>query len=144
MGLGPLPRLAVVTGSGELDPASRLFGGEPPLVLTSRRARERVAARLGDRAEVRACGTDRVDVAAMVADLRADGLGQVLCEGGPALLGDLLRAGLVDELCCTLSPVLAGTGPGAVGGSLPCPVPLSVVHCLVGADALLLRYRVGG
>jgi riboflavin biosynthesis pyrimidine reductase len=33
---------------------------------------------------------------------------QLLCEGGPRLLGDLLSAGLVDELCTTFVPQLVG------------------------------------
>lgn len=36
------------------------------------------------------------------------GVRSVLCEGGPQLLGDLVRAGLVDELHLVLAPKLAG------------------------------------
>jgi riboflavin biosynthesis pyrimidine reductase len=44
----------------------------------------------------------------VVASLRADGYQSVLSEGGPHLFGDLVAAGLVDELFLTLSPVLSG------------------------------------
>ncbi len=107
------PRLAVVTGSGRLDPDSRLFAGEPPLVLTSEPVRDRLRALLGSRAEVVGVGRSVVDLAAALDALRAQGLGHVLCEGGPALLGDLLRADLVDELCWTVSPVLTDRAPAA-------------------------------
>jgi riboflavin biosynthesis pyrimidine reductase len=46
------------------------------------------------------------------------GFRRVLCEGGPQLLSDLVLAGLVDELCLTVSPQLAGPGrAGMTGGS---------------------------
>ena len=35
------------------------------------------------------------------------GVRTVLCEGGPALNGGLAAAGLVDELCLTVAPLLA-------------------------------------
>ena len=142
-GLADLPRLAVVTRSGDLDPAARLFAGPPPLVVTTRRARAATERRLGDRAQVVATGAGEVDLPALLGVLREQGLAHVLCEGGPMLLGDLLRAGLVDELCCTLSPLLAGGAGGAVGGALPAPVPLRPLHCLEAGGALLLRYAVG-
>lgn len=55
-------------------------------------------------------GEETVDLAAAVADLAARGLPRVLCEGGPTLLGDLASAGLLDELCLTVSPLLVAGG----------------------------------
>ena len=43
------------------------------------------------------------------------GILRVLCEGGGILAGELIRAGLVDELCVFLSPMLIGGPVGAVG-----------------------------
>ena len=49
--------------------------------------------------------------------LRDRGLRRVLCEGGPHLLGDLVPAGLLDELCLSLSPLIAaGIAPRIVAG----------------------------
>jgi riboflavin biosynthesis pyrimidine reductase len=33
---------------------------------------------------------------------------RILCEGGPTLLGQLAEAWLIDELCVTVAPTLAG------------------------------------
>lgn len=52
-----------------------------------------------------------VDQRWLRARLAERGLRRVLAEGGPSLLGDQLEAGVVDELCLTVSPLLAG-GPG--------------------------------
>ena len=37
----------------------------------------------------------------------------MLAEGGPRLLAQLVEAGLLDELCLTIGPLMAG--PGAPG-----------------------------
>ena len=44
----------------------------------------------------------------MVAALRAEGYRSILTEGGPHLFGQLLAAGLVEQLFLTLAPALAG------------------------------------
>jgi riboflavin biosynthesis pyrimidine reductase len=53
-------------------------------------------------------GDDEVDLAALPAELGARGMHSLLSEGGPGLLGDLLAAGVVDELCWTVVPRLTG------------------------------------
>lgn len=54
----------------------------------------------------------RVDLRALVDDLRSAGLESIVCEGGPSLVTQLLDAGLVDELCLSTSPVLtSGDAP---------------------------------
>jgi riboflavin biosynthesis pyrimidine reductase len=64
--------------------------------------------------------TDTVDLAAGLAALAGRGLTRVLTEGGPTLLGDLLAADLVDELCVTTTPNVVGRGPGRiVAGAAP-------------------------
>jgi riboflavin biosynthesis pyrimidine reductase len=144
-GLAEFPLLVVVSGALDLDPGHRIFADAPvrPVVLTHRRA---PAARLAGVAEVVAVGDDEIDLAAGIARLRDRGAGQLLCEGGPRLLGSLLRADLVTELCLTVSPVLVGGGPGRMAAGVPgTPRRMSLRHALAVDDMLFLRYaRQGG
>ncbi len=109
-GQSPDLQLAVVSRSGDV-PGALLDGPTPPYVLTVADGAhvESLRARIGaDR--VLASGAGDVDLAAGLAALAAHGLPRVLAEGGPRLLGDLVDARLVDELCLTVGPVLVG-GP---------------------------------
>jgi riboflavin biosynthesis pyrimidine reductase len=71
------------------------------------------------------------------------GIRVLLCEGGPGLFGEVIRAGLADEMFLTLSPQLAGgaAGPsvttGDPGAELTCMRLASVLAC---ESALFLRY----
>ena len=53
-------------------------------------------------------GERDVDLAAALGALAERGFARVLAEGGPSLNGQLAAAGLLDELCLTLSPLLVG------------------------------------
>jgi riboflavin biosynthesis pyrimidine reductase len=71
------------------------------------------------------------------------GVRSVLSEGGPALLGDLLRAGLVDELHLALAPKLAaGEHPLTIvaGPALDPPAELELRSVHASAGYLFLRY----
>ncbi|RLQ10462.1 pyrimidine reductase family protein [Micromonospora sp. BL1] len=141
-GLAEYPTLVVVSSSLDLDPAQAAFADAPvrPVVLTHADAVPPPG--LTDVADVVRCGTDRVDLAAGLAELRRRGLDQLLCEGGPHLFGALTAADLVDELCLTVAPLLAGAGPGRItAGDAGVPRHLPLRHVLVAADGvLMLRY----
>ena len=119
------PRLAVVSGRADLDPSAALFADRdpddpPPLVYTSTDVPPDRLVGLYGVAEVVA--TDGApEVAAVVADLHDRGVGIVLCEGGPSLVAQLSSAGLVDELCLSVSPLIVGNGSGLLAGA---PLPL--------------------
>ncbi|MGB8651136.1 MAG: dihydrofolate reductase family protein [Mycobacteriales bacterium] len=83
-----------------------------------------------------------VEPRALVTALHDRGLSRLLCEGGPALLTALLRAGVLDELCLTTSPTLVGSAPTLLG-DLGQPRDLrlrSLVHDDPGV--LLVRWDV--
>jgi 5-amino-6-(5-phosphoribosylamino)uracil reductase len=76
---------------------------------------------------------------------RDHGVRSMLCEGGPALLGDLVRARLVDELHLVVAPKL-GAGPDPLtiltGRALDPPVDLGLVTLHESGGYLFLRYAV--
>ena len=142
-GQSPVPRIAVVSGSLDLDWGSRLFTESPtrPIVLTTAEADTTEAEAV---AEVIRAGDARVDLPAALAAVGELGVGFVLCEGGPTLNGVLAADDLIDELCLTVAPTLVGAdvGAGLLGHvRLPDLQPLSLVHALEEDGDLFLRYR---
>ena len=76
-------------------------------------------------------------------DGRAVGGRSVLAEGGPTLNGELARTSLLDELCVTLSPLLASGDAKRIitGSALNNPEPLDLCSICEEDDYLFLRYR---
>ncbi|MBD8077946.1 dihydrofolate reductase family protein [Cellulosimicrobium arenosum] len=111
--------LALVSRTGSV-PAALVAADRPPFLLTGRAGADAARAVLpADRVLV-ADDDGAVDLAGALAALARRGLTRVLAEGGPTLLGALLRDDLVDELCVTTSPTVVGRGPGRiVAGSDP-------------------------
>lgn len=138
------PPIAVVTGSADLDPRSRLFvdTAVAPIVLTLRTAPARRLANLAE-AGAEVVPLDRLTPDLLLDELARRGLHRVLCEGGPALHGALLAADAVDELCLTVAPLLAGGDAGRIarGPAGAPPRRFSLAGVLHAEDALLLRYR---
>ena len=143
-GLAERPPLVLVTRSADLDPDDRCFRG-PAVVVTCAAADPRRRAALSAVADVVVAGERDVDLRAALGALHARGLRRLLCEGGPALLTSLLAAGLVDELCLTLTPLLLGAAPPLLTEGLTPPRPLDLVHLVDGGGGVLLaRYAVRG
>lgn len=142
-GQAPRPTLAVVTRRGDLDPHGRLFSGVGRVLVLTTDKVEASRPDLAEVAEVVSCGPSEVDVERAVEELRSRGLGRILCEGGPALARSLLAAGLVDELCLTISPVVVGGGRRLFGEQLLGRPELFELAGLLEADSMLLgRYRL--
>jgi riboflavin biosynthesis pyrimidine reductase len=78
----------------------------------------------------------------MLAALRDRGLTRVLCEGGPYLLASLVEADVVDDICMTLSPYLAGSQPTTMqpASARLTPTRLELRHLLTRNGLLYLRY----
>jgi len=142
--------LAVVSRSGRL-PSTLVGSDRPPYVLTGQQGAARARQQLPDERVLDVGSADdpeQPDVGRGLALLAERGLTRVLCEGGPHLLGDLVSAGLVDELCLTTTPLLVGAGPGrVVGGGGPdgptaCapPVGARLAHLLHADGTLLARW----
>ncbi len=110
--LAPQPTTIVVTASGNLDPAHPGLSAPdvPVIVATTPAGAERLAARqLPPNMKVEAVGSgDRVPPGAILELVQRTGARLALCEGGPHLFGELLRARLVDELFLTMAPQVIG------------------------------------
>jgi riboflavin biosynthesis pyrimidine reductase len=139
--------VAVVTRSCRLDWDSRFFTAQDarPLVVTVATAPAAARARAAEVADLVIAGEHDVDLAAAVGALGARGFQAVLCEGGPTLNAQLAAAGLLDELCLTLSPLLVGGDAKRLlaGPPLPGPPALRLASACEEDGFLFLRYRVG-
>jgi riboflavin biosynthesis pyrimidine reductase len=142
------PPIALVSRSLELDLGTPLFTDAPPdartIVITctaSPAGRRAAVARVAD---LIVAGDLVVDIGEAIAALRDRGLDRVLCEGGPHLLSELAAAGLLDELCLTISPLLAGPGPFRITAGCPFPVrPMTLAHVVEADGFLFCRYVAG-
>jgi riboflavin biosynthesis pyrimidine reductase len=142
-GLDPYPRLVVISRRLDLEPTHPALSEAPrrPVILTSRTAPPDRVTALSLSADILAYGADEVDLRAAVTDLRERGIATILCEGGPHLFGSLTAADLVDEVCLTVSPLLAGPGAGRITAGPASDVRgLRLAHALCAEDAILLRY----
>ena len=139
--------IAVVTRSCNLDWGSRFFTAQDarPVVVTVATAPAEARARAAEVADVVVAGERDVDLAMAVDALGERGWRAVLCEGGPTLNGQLAAAGLLDELCLTLSPrLVGGTAKRLLAGPLlPGPPTLTLASACEQDGFLFLRYRAG-
>ncbi|UFU03795.1 pyrimidine reductase family protein [Ruania suaedae] len=143
-GLADHPVLAIVSSRIALEPGAALFADAPrrPLLLTHARSPQRQREALAEVAEVVVCGQDAVDPELLRSELIARGLAQMLCEGGPHLLGTLAAADVLDELCLTVSPLLEGGDGLRITRDTPLVHrPMRLAGLLRAQDMLFLRYR---
>jgi riboflavin biosynthesis pyrimidine reductase len=145
-GLAPVPPIAVITSGVDLDLRSAFFteATARPVIITTDSAPSEIRSRAGEVADVVVSGATRVDAGAALEALADRGLERVLCEGGPHLLGQLVAGRHLDELCLSLSPVIAGPERLRIIGGLPWdePTRLELAHVLTAEGTLFLRYRV--
>ncbi|MEZ5239552.1 MAG: dihydrofolate reductase family protein [Microthrixaceae bacterium] len=114
------PLLVVTSSSLHLgDDVPLLVGDPPPPLLVHPASSDVSAAPLG--VELLAAGQDSVDLGLMLQALFERGVRTVACEGGPALLGQLAAADLIDEYLVTLAPRLVGGEKVGLLGSTPTP-----------------------
>lgn len=142
-GQEPVPPIAVVSASLRLDLDAPFFQAAEvtPIVVCPASSDPDRRHALAARAEVLVAGEDVVDLAATLQQLQARGCRRVLCEGGPALVGELLEAGLLDELCLTVAPLTGGDPLRLVGGDTSPPLTrFELVHVIGCGDELYLRY----
>lgn len=146
LGLAEIPPIAVVTASARLEPDSPVFTDTrvPPIIITTEHAPERRRAELADAGgEILIAGEQMVDLTAALGELARRGLKRIDCEGGPHLFGELIAQDLVDQLCLTVAPLLAGAGADriAVGRATTESRRLDLASVLYEDGFSMLRYR---
>lgn len=145
---GLVPRsthLTVLTTTGDFTGAAVRDDIEPGriLVVGPSGAEDRARRTFSAPFEYFAVDGDRaVPLHIMLDALRDRGLAHIVCEGGPRLVGQLLAADLVDEICLTTVPRILGRPQLLFGGAAPGPRDLELVQLLADdAGALYARWR---
>ena len=119
MGLAPHPTVAVVSRSLDLDLTGPLFQQHTgrhvpprPILIAPAASAACIDPALAEHVDLVVAGETDVDLAVAVQQLRSQGHQRLVCEGGPSLAGAMTRAGLLDEICMTITPqLLAVPGP---------------------------------
>jgi riboflavin biosynthesis pyrimidine reductase len=144
-GFTAIPPLVIVTAHATFPSDLNVFtpGGARPIIATVRNAAAQ-ARELRDLADWIIVG-DELDPRRVIDALHDRGLHRILCEGGPFLLSQLIEADLIDDMCLTVSPYLAGAQPTTPqpASARETPTRLSLRHVLAHDDLLYLRYTRG-
>jgi riboflavin-specific deaminase-like protein len=111
-GLLEFPLRIVVSGSGSIEPGTKIFQKKisPVIVLVSQKISESKLKKLRATAdEVKIFGKSGIDFCAALQWLRQKWkIKRLLCEGGGELHSALMRADLIDELHLTICPKIFG------------------------------------
>lgn len=138
-GYGPADvPIAIVSRSLDV-PDRLLIPGQ--IVITTADAPVDELQRLLETVDVIALGEERIDWVAVLDELGRRGFSRILCEGGPSLHGELIDLDLVDEVCLTVAPVLAGgPAPRIARGPDAVDRPMTLGHSRAVGDVLLTRW----
>ena len=139
-GLTEVPVLAIVSGRLSFDPEARVFSDSEhkPMVITGPNAEPAKLAMLGDSADV--VILQEVTPQAILERLGASK--EILCEGGPTLVGQFVAQRLLDELHLTIAPTLIAGRSARIAHGAPAipPLDMRLDRSLFGDRSLFLRY----
>ncbi len=140
------PRLVLLTGTGDIDMSHPAVAAGATVLTTLEVARS-LRSRLPASCDVIGSGETEIDLSRAIDELRSRGHNVVLTEGGPHLLGALIKRGLLDEVFLTIAPVVAGRKDedrlGMVAGVELLPdlgAWVELLSCRRHGDYLFLRY----
>lgn len=144
-----VPLRVIISNSGRLNPALRVFKkGAPVVVYSTRQMPRRTQLALAPLADLQLHDGAAVDLSKMLTHLHtAYRVRRLICEGGPALLRTLLASELVDELNVTFCPRIFGgekalTLTGLPSSFLPHSWTARLVKMEVIGEECFLRYRL--
>jgi len=152
MGLPERPTTVIVTGSGDIPVDHRGLNDPtvPVVIATTPTGAERVRrAGVADHVTIESIGSDEpISGNDLVALGRRHGARLILTEGGPHLLGEVVRSDVLDELFLTVAPQIVGHGSGDRLGLVegialpPSDAPwFELASVRRSADHLFIRYH---
>lgn len=135
--------IVVLSRSGEVPVTLRGAAPGQVLMATVEHAPslEEARALLGDE-HVLVLGAYAIDFALLRTALVARGWSQVLSEGGPYALHDMLASGAVDEVCLTIVPLLIAGEHKRITSGPPIDIPLDPILLLEEDGTLIGRWAV--
>lgn len=142
-GYAAVPPLVVVTARAMLPTDLPIFDpAGPRTIVATLETAAAAAERLREVADIIVVGETEIEPERIVAALHDRGLRRILCEGGPFLLSQLIERDLVDDMCLTVSPYLAGSQPTTPqpASAREHPTQLRLRHVLTRNDLIYLRY----
>lgn len=144
-GQQPVPPIAVISSSLDLDPISRFFteAAAAPIIVTDNTDPSQLAGLQAAGARILQVGT--LGVRLVVDKLRQEGFARISCEGGASVYAQMIDARAIDVWHHTIDPTLSGTvEKPAVRGGHNRPATLTLEHVHADPDStLFLRYRFG-
>lgn len=102
------PLRVVVDSTLRTPPTARIFKTQGVLIATAAAANAARQALVDAGAQILSQSGPRIDVAALLTELAARGINEVMIEAGPTLTGEVFRLGLWDEAVVYLAPKLLG------------------------------------
>ena len=111
LGLQPEPQLVLLTREGDVDTRLPAFE-QGALIVTTDEAALRLRSAVPSASRAVGLPEAKLSVSNVLQLVRAEGHQTILTEGGPTVLGEFLKEGVLDELFLTLSPRIAGRVPG--------------------------------
>lgn len=148
---GKSPLRVIPSSMAEIPLDANVLGPDAPTVIavSERAPGMRVEALRAKGADVVVCGTERVDLPALMKILREDyGVKKMMIEGGPTLNWHMLKYGLVDEIRLIHLPFIVGgeDTPSLVGGmhidSEDEMIRLTLLRHYLCGDNLVTEYAV--
>lgn len=132
------------------DSTLTLFQGEKVLIACAHADPEKARAltRMGHEVVVFAGDNGQVNLRSLLKELAHREINEVHVEAGATLNAALLKADLVDEILCYISPKILGAGraafPFSVGGDLSVPSPWEIAEAKVLSPDVRLILRKKG
>lgn len=133
---GPPPTRIVLDAHGQIPDTARIFDGSAPTLVATIVENSRHYPPHVERVVV--AGHDRVDFAALWAELYARGMRRVLVEGGARVLQSLFASGLFDRLTVFVAPVAIGAeaAPPMVAGPAARSFAEAYAFALLGIERI--------